>query len=48
VEVIVLITDEKTDADRDEALQRFLAGAKASTFKSDGPYPSREDLHGRV
>jgi hypothetical protein len=47
VEVIVLITDDKTDADREEALQRFLAAARASTFKSDGRYPTRDELHER-
>ncbi|HJT76213.1 MAG TPA: hypothetical protein VJ739_03340 [Gemmataceae bacterium] len=47
VEVIVLITDETTEAEREAALQRFLAGARASTFKSEGPYPSRDELHER-
>jgi hypothetical protein len=47
VEVIVLITDDKTEADREEALQRFLAEARASNFKSEGPYPSRDELHER-
>ena len=47
VEVIVLITDDTTEADREKALQRFLAGAQASTFKSEGPYPSRDELHKR-
>ena len=47
LEVIVLITDEKTEAEREEALQRFMAGARASTFKSEGPYPTRDELHER-
>lgn len=47
VEVIVLITDETTEAEREQALQRYLAGARASTFKSEGPYPSRDELHER-
>jgi hypothetical protein len=47
VEVIVLITDEMTEADREEAMQRFLARARASTFKSEGPYPTRDELHER-
>ena len=47
VEVIVLITDEDVEADREEARKRFLAAARVSTFKSEGPYPSREDLHER-
>jgi hypothetical protein len=47
VEVIVLITDERTEADRKEALERFMASARASTFKSEGPYPTRDELHER-
>jgi hypothetical protein len=47
VEVIVLITDETTQAEREEALQQLLAQATASTFKSTGPYPSRDELHER-
>jgi hypothetical protein len=47
VEVIVLIIDERTETDREEALQRFLAGVRASTFKSAGSYPSRDELHER-
>jgi hypothetical protein len=47
VEVIVLITDEATEADREAALERFMARARASTFKSEGPYPSRDELHER-
>jgi hypothetical protein len=47
VEVIVPITDEKTEADRVEALKRFQARADASRFRSDGPYPTRDELHER-
>lgn len=47
VEVIVLITDEKTEADREEALRRFQAHADASRFCSEGPYPTRDELHER-
>jgi hypothetical protein len=47
VEVIVLITDESTEAEREAALQRFLAGARSSTFRSEGPYPTRDELHER-
>ena len=32
---------------RKEALERFLARAAASTFRSVGPYPSRDELHER-
>jgi hypothetical protein len=36
--------DEKA---REEALRRFQARADASQFRSQGPYPSREELHER-
>jgi hypothetical protein len=29
------------------ARQRLVEHARSSTFKSKGPYPSRDDLHGR-
>jgi len=32
---------------RAEAVRRFLAHAQASTFRSEGPYPSRDELHER-
>jgi len=58
VEAIVLIvrTAEEENAPldgaaaemaRQEALQRFLARASASRFRSAGPYPSRDELHER-
>lgn len=47
VEVIILITDETTQVERDAALERLLAEARASTFQSAGPYPSRDELHER-
>jgi hypothetical protein len=52
VEAIVLIhrgagegSEEETT--REEARRRFLAQARASTFRSDGPYPSRDELYDR-
>jgi hypothetical protein len=45
VEVIVLVTDERTEADRDEAPKQFQAHARASSFRSTGPYPTRDELH---
>jgi hypothetical protein len=46
VEVIVLVLDSaEEEKKREEALQRFLALARASQFRSTGPYPSREELH---
>jgi hypothetical protein len=52
VEAIVLILGEGVAAGaeeqtREEARRRFLAGARASTFRSNGPYPSRDELHER-
>jgi len=52
VEAIVLILREGVaagaeDQTREEARTRFLAGARASTFRSNGPYPSRDELHER-
>lgn len=47
VEVIILITDETTAAEREAAGARLLENAQASTFRSVGPYPSREELHER-
>ncbi len=32
---------------REEALKRFQARADASRFRSDGPYPTRDELHER-
>jgi hypothetical protein len=54
VEAIILVLEasrpgsapdrEKTRA---EALERFLALARSSTFRSTGSYPSRDELHER-
>jgi hypothetical protein len=32
---------------RAEAIEKFLAMAKASTFRSTAPYPTRDELHER-
>ncbi len=47
VEVIILITDETTEEEREQARQQLLALTRASTFKSTGPYPTRDELHER-
>lgn len=48
VEAIVLVLDPAVEEKkRAEALQRFLARARASRFCSSGPYPSRDELHER-
>jgi len=47
----LVVTVESPNADREceraEALERFLTSARASSFRSDGPYPSRAELHER-
>jgi hypothetical protein len=35
------------EKERAEALRQFLNLAKASRFRSTGPYPSRDELHER-
>lgn len=33
--------------DREAAFQRLLAGIERMTFRSTGPYPTRDELHER-
>lgn len=33
--------------EREEARQRLLERARKSTFRSEGPYPTRDELHER-
>ncbi len=55
VEAIVLILEPSSrstaDAEREQsraaAVEQFLALARSSSFRSDGPYPTRDELHGR-
>jgi hypothetical protein len=48
VEAIVFALDSAEAArKREEAIQEFLALARASTFRSTGPYPSRDELYDR-
>jgi hypothetical protein len=48
VEAIVLILESSGEEKaREEARQRFLALARASHFRSTGPYPTRNELHER-
>ena len=52
VEAIILVLDNGVDATeaemkREDARQRFLEQARASKFRSTGPYPSRDELHER-
>jgi predicted DNA-binding antitoxin AbrB/MazE fold protein len=44
---VTVETEEPGNGDRAAAIARFRAGALASGFHSDGPYPRREDLHER-
>jgi hypothetical protein len=52
VEAMILVLENHVDSEeeekkREEARQRFLARAEASTFRSTGPYPTRDELHER-
>jgi hypothetical protein len=47
VEVIILISEKSKEEERQAALDRFVARAQASTFRSEGPYPTRDELHER-
>jgi hypothetical protein len=52
VEAIILVLDNGVDAaederKREEARKQFNALADASTFRSIGPYPTRDELHER-
>lgn len=54
VEVIVLVQessrsvpDMRREKERTAALSQFLALARSSSFRSAGPYPTRDDLHER-
>ena len=52
VEAIILVLEnyvdeEEAEKKREEALKRFQARADASKFRSNGPYPTRDELHER-
>ena len=52
VEAIVLVLENGVNSadfekKREEALREFNALADASTFRSTGPYPTRDELHER-
>jgi hypothetical protein len=47
VEVIILIPDQPTEAEREEALKRFRERADKMQFRSIGTYPTRDELHER-
>jgi hypothetical protein len=47
VEAFILLREETDEEGREAARERFLALARESTFRSTGPYPSRDELHER-
>jgi hypothetical protein len=47
LEVILLIHEQPTEEEQQEALRRFQEHARSSSFRSTGPYPSRDELHER-
>jgi hypothetical protein len=49
VEALLQVADEGEDRrrEREAALQQFLELTKKSTFRSTGPYPTRDELHER-
>jgi len=48
-EVVLMVDPQTSDRERarTEALDRFLALTRASSFRSGGPYPLRAELHER-
>ncbi len=48
VEATLVIRPQVTEEEREAALQRLIERAKASTFRSTGPYPTRDELHERT
>ena len=47
VEATLVIRPQVTEEERESALKRLIERAKASTFRSTGPYPTRDELHER-
>jgi predicted DNA-binding antitoxin AbrB/MazE fold protein len=47
VRIIIQSLDMPSGPDREQALQRLRAGIASMNFKSNGPYPTREELHER-
>jgi hypothetical protein len=48
VEAVLHVSDERIqERERQAAKARLLARANASTFRSEGPYPTRDELHER-
>ena len=49
VEAVLVVQSDADDAQakRDEARRRFLEDSEKFTFRSEGPYPTRDELHER-
>jgi hypothetical protein len=47
VEATIVLHDQQESERREAALQRLLARARRSPFRSAGLYPSRDELHER-
>lgn len=47
VEAVLSLPNHISEQQRKEALERFLERARTSSFRSVGPYPTREELHER-
>ncbi len=52
VEAVISVLDAQADTiseekKREEARCQYLEIAKAATFRSNGPYPTRDELHER-
>ena len=48
VEAVLQTGDSSGEQARREAVQRLLESSRQSTFRSAGPYPSRDELHERA
>lgn len=47
VKAIIVIRNGDGEEFREQARQRLLESARASTFRSEGKYPTRDELHER-
>jgi hypothetical protein len=47
VEVTLLVRNQATEDERQEAIRRFREHADRFSFRSERPYPSRDELHER-
>jgi hypothetical protein len=43
----ISLTFDETGVDREAAVRRLKAGIASMRFFSEGPFPSREELHDR-